>query len=273
MANYPTKLFGIVGYPLGHSMSPGLHNWGFREVGFPGVYLAWSEPPEKLKDFFRAVRLLPILGGNITIPHKVEAMKLVDKVSERAAAIGAINTFYWKGEELWGENTDVIGFLAPLKGRSFKKALLLGAGGVSRAVIAGLKDLGVPEIIIANRTLEKAQALADHFHIKAIPWDERMKPEADLIINATSQGMKGEQVDKSPYEEKWLEGRKGLVYDIVYNPLETLLLRESKAAGWETVTGLTMFVEQARAAFALWTGGVEMPQAPATAKVKELLGL
>lgn len=273
MAAYPSKLFGIVGYPLGHSMSPGLHNWAFGEVGFPGVYLAWSEAPEKLTEFFQAVRVLPIQGGNITIPHKVEAMKLVDKVSERAQAIGAINTFYWRDGKLCGENTDVIGFLAPLKGRHFQNALLLGAGGVSRAVVAGLKDMGVPHITITNRTPEKAKALADFFHIDVIPWEDRMKPEADLIINATSQGMKGEQVNKTPYEKQWLEGRKGLVYDIVYNPLETLLLREAKAAGWETVTGLTMFVEQARAAFALWTEGVEMPQALATAKVKELLGL
>lgn len=273
MAAYPSKLFGIVGYPLGHSMSPGLHNWAFNELGFPGVYLAWSETPEKLDDFFNAVRVLPILGGNITIPHKVAAMKLVDQVSDRARAIGAINTFYWQDDKLCGENTDVIGFLAPLKGRHFKNALLLGAGGVSRAVIAGLKDLGVPQITITNRTPEKAKALADFFHISVIPWEERMKPDADLIINATSQGMKGEQVDKSPYEAKWLEGRTGLVYDIVYNPLETVLLREAKAAGWETETGLTMFVEQARAAFALWTGGVEIPQPLATAKVRELLGL
>lgn len=273
MASYPSKLFGIVGYPLGHSMSPGLHNWGFKEIDFPGVYLAWSQPPEKLKDFFHAVRLLPILGGNITIPHKVEAMRLVDQVSERAASIGAINTFYWRGGKLCGENTDVIGFLAPLKGRTFKKALLLGAGGVSRAVIAALKDLGVPEIIISNRTLEKAKALADYFHIEVIPWEDRMKPDPDLIINATSQGMKGEQVNKTPYEKQWLEGKKGMVYDIVYNPLETVLLRDAKAAGWEIVTGLTMFVEQARAAFALWTEGIEMPQALATDKVKELLGL
>lgn len=271
--SFPTKLFGIVGYPLGHSLSPALHNWGFQATGYPGVYLAWSEPEDKLAAFFEAVRLLPIQGGNITIPHKVASIDYVDEISERARAIGAINTFYWKDGKLCGENTDVIGFMAPLQGKKFRQALILGAGGVSRAVIAGLKDLGVPEIIITNRAQAKADKLAEFFGIKAIPWDERMKPKPDLIVNATSQGMKGAQADLTPYEKSWLEGGSGLVYDIVYNPLETRLLADAKAAGWKTETGLTMFVEQARAAFALWTGGIEEPQAEATAKVKELLGL
>lgn len=270
---FPTKLFGIVGYPLGHSMSPALHNWGFGEIGFPGVYMAWSEPEAKLKDFFSAVRTLGILGGNITIPHKVAAMDLVDHVTERARDIGAINTYYWEGDTLCGENTDVIGFMAPLKGRKFSHALILGAGGVSRAVIAGLKELNVPKITITNRTPTKAKYLAEMFGIDVVPWDDRMKPDADLIINATSQGMKGEQVDMTPYDASALAGKKGLVYDIVYNPLETRLLREAKKAGWEMESGLTMFVEQARAGFVLWTGGTEMPLDKAKAKVKELLGL
>ncbi len=269
----PEKLFGIVGFPLGHSMSPGLHNWGFEEIGFPGVYLAWQEPEEKLADFFGAVRTLNIGGGNITIPHKVAALKHMDEVSKRAEDIGAINTFYWKDGKLCGENTDVIGFMAPLKGKKFKHALILGAGGVSRAVIAGLKDMGVPEITIANRTKSKADALAKEFGITAIPWEDRMKPEADLIINATSQGMKGAQVDMTPYDAEAFKGRKGLVYDIVYNPLETRLVREAKEAGWEVESGLAMFVEQARAAFYLWTGGQEMPREQAFQRVKSLLGL
>ncbi len=271
--DFPTKLFGIVGYPLGHSMSPALHNWGFHEVDFPGVYLAWSEPEDKLTDFFNAVRTLKILGGNITIPHKVAALKLVDKVTDRAKNIGAINTYYWEGDNLCGENTDVIGFMAPLKGKKFKHALVLGAGGVSRAVLAGLKELGVPSITLANRTQEKAATLGKEFGVTVIPWDERMKPDADLIVNATSEGMKGDQVNMTPYEASALAGRTGLVYDIVYNPLETRLIREAKAAGWQVESGLTMFVEQARAGFALWTGGIEMPYEKAVEKVKHLLGL
>lgn len=273
MAAYPEKLYGIIGFPLGHSISPALQNWAFAHTGFPGVYLAWPERPEKLADFFQAVRVLPIAGGNITIPHKVESMKLVDRLSERAKAIGAINTFYWKDGELWGENTDIEGFLAPLKGRRFKNALILGAGGASRAAIAGLKEIGTPQITVTNRSLAKAEAMADFFRVSALPWDERMKPEADIIVNATSLGMKGPEEDKSPYERQWLDGRHGLVYDIVYNPLETALLGEARAAGWETVTGLPMFVEQARAAFRLWTSGLDMPLEAAMEKAGSLLGI
>lgn len=273
MSAHPEKLYGIIGFPLGHSISPALHNWAFAQAGFPGVYLAWPEPPDKLADFFQAARVLPIAGGNITIPHKVESMKLVDRLSERAKAIGAINTFYWENGELWGENTDIEGFLAPLKGRRFKNALVLGAGGASRAVIAGLKEIGAARITVTNRSFAKAEAMADFFRVAALPWDERMKPEADIIVNATSLGMKGPKEDESPYERKWLEGRRGLVYDIVYNPLATLLLREARAAGWETVTGLPMFVEQARAAFRLWTSGLEMPLEAAMEKARSLLGL
>lgn len=269
----PENLFGIVGDPLGHSMSPGLHNWAFEETHFPGLYMAWPIPPEKLEDFFRAVRTLGISGGNITIPHKVDALKYIDKVSPRAASIGAINTFFWQDGNLCGENTDVIGFMAPLKGRTYQHALVLGAGGVSRAVLAALKELAVPEITIANRTAKKADELASEFGVEAIPWDQRMEPDVDLIVNATSQGMKGEQINMTPYDAQALKGKKGLVYDIVYNPLETRLIREAREAGWEVESGLAMFVEQARAAFSLWTGGKKMPQAQAAQRVKDLLGL
>ncbi|WP_308620795.1 shikimate dehydrogenase [uncultured Desulfovibrio sp.] len=268
----PSKLLGIVGYPLGHSMSPALHTWGFEKVGFPGIYMAWSEPEKKLGAFFKAVRTLGIAGGNITIPHKVAAMEHMDHISDRAREIGAINTYYWEGEALCGENTDVIGFMEPLRGRQFAHALILGAGGVARAVVAGLKELGVPDITITNRTPAKATDLANAFGIHSIPWDERMQPQADLIVNATSQGMKGEQVDMTPYDAAALAGRTGLVYDIVYNPLETRLIREARAAGWQVESGLSMFVEQARAGFRLWTG-MEMPREAAVEKVKKLLGL
>lgn len=270
---FPTLLFGIVGYPLGHSMSPALHNWGFREVGCPGLYMAWSQPEEKLPDFFAAVRTLGIRGGNVTIPHKIAAMAHVDRVSERAKKIGAINTFYWDGETLCGENTDVIGFMAPLAGKTFRSALVLGAGGVARAVLVGLKEMGIAEIILTNRTFEKAQALAEEFGVKALPWEDRLEPKADLIVNATSQGMKGEQVDMTPYAAEAFAGRTGLVYDIVYNPLETRLIREARAAGWAVENGLSMFVGQARAGFSLWTGGKEMPFDKAAALVKKMLGL
>ncbi len=273
MSDYPDKLFGIIGFPLGHSLSPALQNWAFRTTGYPGVYMSWPIEPGKLGAFFQAVRILPVSGGNITIPYKIESVKLVDKISERVKSIGAMNTWYWRDGELWGENTDVTGFIAPLKNYHFASALCLGAGGASRAVIAGMKELKIPEITVTNRSFKKARELGDVFHVHAIPWDERMNCRADLVVNATSMGMKGEQADKNPYEKAWMEGRKGMAYDIVYNPLQTLFLEEARAAGWKTETGLAMFVEQARAAFALWTGGLEMPRADALARAKKLLGI
>lgn len=273
MARYPSKLYGITGFPLGHSISPALQNWAFQERRFPGVYLAWPEPPEKLGAFFQAVRTLPVSGGNITIPHKEASIKYLDHVSARAKSIGAVNTFFWRDGELWGDNTDITGFLGPLKGRSFKSALILGAGGAARAVIAGLKEIGTPEIIITNRTFAKAQELAAFFGAEALPWDERGKPRADLIVNATSMGMSGRQEDQNPYEESWMRGREGLAYDIVYNPPQTLFLKAAEASGWKTENGLAMFVGQARAAFALWTEGLEMPREAAMQKAAGLLGL
>lgn len=266
------KLFGITGYPLGHSISPDLHNWAFKVMGFPGVYLAWPQPENKLSAFFMAVRALGISGGNITIPHKVASMEFVDCYSERAKSIGAINTFYWRDNSLWGENTDIAGFMAPIKHKKFAHALVLGAGGASRAVLAGLTELKVPHISITNRGPEKAQMLAELYNAEFLPWHERMDTDADLIINATPLGMNGARENMTPYDASAFAGKKGLVYDIVYNPLETKLLKDAKNAGWEVQNGLAMFVEQAREAFRLWTGQ-EMPLDGAMAKCRELLKL
>lgn len=266
------KLFGITGYPLGHSISPALHNWAFKKVGFPGVYMAWAQPPDKLADFFRAARALGICGGNITLPHKVASMELVDHASGRAKSIGAINTFYWRDGCLWGENTDIAGFIAPIKNKKFVHALVLGAGGASRAVVAGLAELGIPRVTISNRDTEKAQMLAEQFNVDSLPWNKRMDADADLIINATPLGMQGGRENMTPYDSAAFAGRKGLVYDIVYNPIETKLLKDARNAGWEVQNGLAMFVEQAREAFRLWTGQ-EMPLDGAMAKARELLKL
>lgn len=269
--DFPTSLFGIAGYPLGHSLSPALHNWAFGQAAYPGVYLAWPVKENQLDAFFNAVRTLGIKGGNITIPHKTASLPFMDETSERAKKIGAINTFYWRDGNLCGENTDIAGFMAPLCGKKFSHALVLGAGGASRAVVAGLLELGVQRITLTNRAPQKALELAHEFGIETIVWEDRTRPDADLIVNATSLGMQGAQEDKTPYPEQGFAGRRGLVYDIVYNPCETRLLREARMHGFETENGIAMFVGQARAAFSLWTGR-EMPCGLAVKKVKELLG-
>lgn len=268
----PARLFGIIGYPLAQSMSPMLHNWGFEQVGESGVYLLWPVAPEKLADFFTAVRALPISGGSITLPHKVTAMPFLDRVTDRAKKVGAVNAFYWDGDTLCGENTDVTGFLDPIQNKTFKSALVIGAGGACRAVLAGLKELGIPEISITNRTESKAEALAKDFSIKAVPYADRASIGAELVVNSTSQGMKGDYVNETAFPKEGFKG-KGLAYDIVYNPVKTRFMKEAEEAGWETQGGLDMFVGQAREAFRLWTGGKELPYEGATALVKKALGL
>lgn len=143
----PPALHGIVGYPLGHSMSPLMHNTAFRTLNLPGVYLSWPIEPGRLPAFVDAARLLNIRGCSITIPHKIDIIPLLDKTSENVREMGACNTLYRDGEKICGENTDVIGFTAPLRKRSLPpetRVLVLGAGGVSRAAIAGLPEVASP---------------------------------------------------------------------------------------------------------------------------------
>lgn len=268
---FPTKSYGIIGYPIGHSLSPNLHNWAFSQAGWPGVYFGWKIAPEKLEDFFRAFRVLPISGCNITIPHKVNSIAYIDEISDAAKKIGSINTLYWREDKLVGENTDIIGFTYPLKGSSFKHALVLGAGGAARAIVTGLKELKIPSITITNRTYEKARQLADFFDIEIIPWNKRMDCEADLIVNTTSLGMKGPDEDLTPYNKEWLQGRSGLVYDIIYTPIDTPLIKDAEEAGWKTENGLTMFIQQAIASFALWTNGLKFPAEEAAKLISALL--
>lgn len=265
----PEKLYGITGWPLGHSLSPMLHNWAFKQTGFSGVYMMWPTPPDNLAAFFSAVRTLPVHGGNITIPHKVEAIKFMDKVSDRAALIGAVNTFYWSGGKLCGENTDVTGFIKPILHRKFKSALVLGAGGASRAVVAGLKELDTAEIFITNRTPLKAAALAQEFGATALPWNERTKIQPELIINCTSLGMAGHSAGETPFPKDGFKD-KGLAYDIVYTPSRTRFLQEAADAGWDVQGGLDMFAGQAAEAFRLWTGK-EMPESGAVRLIQDAL--
>ncbi|HIW00896.1 MAG TPA: shikimate dehydrogenase [Candidatus Desulfovibrio intestinipullorum] len=265
-----TKLYCVIGQPLGHSLSPLIHNQAFAETGTEGVYLAFPQTEEHLAAFFEAMRILPISGCNITLPFKVRSMDYVDRVSERARRVGAINTVYWQDGALVGENTDVTGFMAPLLGRKFRQALVLGAGGVSRAALAALQELGLERICLANRSHDRALELAAEFGTDCVPWEQRGEVNCDLVVNATSLGMKGAREDDTPYEAGFFTGRTGLAYDIVYTPEQTRFLREAAAAGWQTQSGVAMFVEQARAAFALWTG-VPMPAESAYAAVRRAL--
>lgn len=256
----PQKLYGITGHPLGQTMSPLLHNWAFAEHDIEAAYMAFPVTPERLADFITSVRTLPLSGVSVTIPHKEAVMAHLDQISVRAQTAGAVNTLYWDNGKLSGDNTDIAGFLAPLQTqaalRTFSCALLLGAGGAAKAVLAGLQELGVPDIVVANRRHERAETLADEFAVKTVPWEARNTVGADLIINATPLGMYGANVQESPFNEKDFRAcaQHGTAYDLVYNPLQTRFLAEAVQAGWQTIDGLHMFCGQGIEQFRIWTG-------------------
>ncbi|MDR0239700.1 MAG: shikimate dehydrogenase [Deltaproteobacteria bacterium] len=251
------QLYGITGHPLGHSLSPVLHNWALQQAGITGAYLAWPLPAGRMPDLVNAVRTLHIQGVSVTIPHKEAVMPLVDSLTARARALGAVNTLYWDQDVLCGDNTDVEGFVTPLRGRVFTGALVLGAGGAARAALAGLRELNLPAVAVCNHNRERAQKLADEFEVRCVDWEERGAYEADLLINATPLGMRGTHEGRNPLPpEAFTRGHVNtrLVYDLIYTPLTTRFLAEAEAAGWQTQEGLAMFIAQAQAQFRLWTG-------------------
>jgi shikimate dehydrogenase len=268
------KLYGITGSPLGHSLSPALHNWALEQAGIAGAYLAWPLEAGRMPDFVNAVRTLNIRGVSVTIPHKESILPLLDGLTARARALGAVNTLYWDTNGLCGDNTDVDGFIAPLRGRAFGSALVLGAGGAARAVLAGLRELGLPAVAVCNRNGERARNLAEEFGIRHTDWEDRAAYEADLVINATPLGMRGAHEGESPLPPEAFARRHAgprMAYDLVYTPLTTRFLAEAEAAGWQAQDGLAMFVAQAQAQFRLWTGQ-DFPEADARALLLRELG-
>ncbi|WP_316898579.1 shikimate dehydrogenase [Pseudodesulfovibrio indicus] len=249
-----TRAFGIIGWPLGHTMSPALHNWGFAELGLDARYEAWPLKPEDLPAFMERVRETPIHGLSVTIPHKRAVMPFLDRISDRAEAIGAVNTLYWDDGLLCGENTDVIGVVAPLRTLDPlpRSALVLGAGGAARAAVAGFLELGL-DVAVSNRTRTKGESLAADFAVPCVDWDERMDRDWGLVCNTTPLGMSGDLADRTPFDPARL-GPDGVAYDIVYNPLKTRFLAEAETAGRRTISGLEMFLHQGLAQFRLWTG-------------------
>lgn len=267
------SLYGVIGYPLGHSLSPLLHNTAFRELGIPGVLFPWSIEPDRLPDFIRSVRLLNIRGACVTIPHKQSIIPLLDRVTERVKALGAANTLYWDGDLLCGDNTDILGFMSPLQANpptaEQTRVLVLGAGGVARAAVAGLQTLGLNDITITDIVEASATTLGETFGLKTIPWGGRCEVAADILINTTPLGMKGKFEEESPYPAEAFAGRQGIAYDIVYTPFVTRFLNEAAAAGWKTIGGLEMFLSQADHQFLTWTGR-NLPEAAKRAVVDAL---
>lgn len=261
----PQDVYGVIGWPLAQSLSPLIHNIGFQALGLPGVYLRREVPPENLPAFMDAVRVLPVRGLSVTIPHKVAVMSLLDGMTREAEAAGAVNTVFWQDGKLWGDNTDVAGFMAPLQALELPvetPVLLLGAGGAARAVAAGLTLAGFRHIRIATPSNASHRALAERFGLEPVDWEARHDAPAGLAINTTPLGMRGKHEGESPCDFSRLHPADGcaLAYDIVYNPLRTAFVADAEAHGRRCITGVEMFFGQGNAQFLRWTGR-ELPAA------------
>lgn len=252
----------VIGHPIGHSRSPLLHGHWLDRLGIRGSYEAIDVPPAELSGFMRSFGDAGFIGGNVTIPHKEEAFRLVDATTLAARRLGAVNTVWLEEGRLIGHNTDGEGFLASLDegvGAGWRSevqsVLVLGAGGAARAVVAALVDVGVPQILLCNRTEERANQLValGPDVISVVAWDDRntMLEHADLLVNTTQCGMKGHpaldiEVARLPSH--------AIVADIVYVPLETPLLARARRRGLSAVGGLGMLIYQAVPGFARWFG-------------------
>ena len=260
--------FGIVGHPLGHSLSPALHGWVYEKTGLNATYLPFPTLPGDLPGFISKVRNDPIHGLSVTIPHKQAVLELVDGLDGLAEKIGAANTLYWKEGRLLGANTDVEGFIFPLSNRKFTTdaALVLGAGGAARAVLAGLRQMNPAcDIFIAARNPQRASRLAADFAGTPIPWEKRTGVKAGIIVNTTPMGMfGGSDEQETPLDLSGLEAilppdGSGLVYDLVYRPLATPFLQTAKQFSCSVQDGLDMLIAQGMAQVRLWTGLENLP--------------
>jgi shikimate dehydrogenase len=265
-----TKVYGIFGHPVSHSLSPIMHNAAFRKLNLDCVYVAFDIHPDNLESATRAIKSMGIAGVNVTIPHKERIISFLDGTAPEVAQTGAVNTIKNEDGKLTGYNTDVQGFLMAIEedlGVTPKglRIFLLGAGGAARAVLTGLCMTGASEIRIINRTLLKATALASEFKksyedisIKSYALEdtgsvERSLRGADLLINASSTGMEGVASMELQME---LLPKQSLVYDLVYKPRQTALLKKAKALGLKSAGGISMLLYQGAKSLEIWTGEV-----------------
>ena len=262
MSSSPFGLAGIIGWPVAHSRSPKLHNYWLQKYGLNGAYVQLPVAPGLLAIAIPGLKALGFRGCNITLPHKVDALQLVDEVDETARRMGAMNTIVVQPDgSLKGFNNDGYGYIQSLLDAQpdwradAGPVTVLGCGGAARAVVCSLADRGAKEIRLLNRTDAKAQVLATEFGapVKALPWADRHAALADvaLLVNTTSQGMHG-----MPALELDLAAlpNHALVSDVIYVPLETPLLAAARLRGNPTVDGLGMLLNQARPAFHAWFG-------------------
>jgi shikimate dehydrogenase len=251
----------VIGWPIAHSRSPLIHGYWLRTLGIEGSYEKVPVRPEGLASFLRNLESNGYAGCNVTIPHKEAAYAVMDSVDDCARKLGAVNTVYVRSGKLFGTSTDGEGFLASLKSKFPElslndiKAVILGAGGSARSIIPSLQDAGAGQIVVVNRSLDRAERLCADMGqgMEAAPWSSFSEAlrDAALLVNTTSLGMKGEP--DLVVDFKALP-RTAVVADIVYVPLETAFLRGARAAGYRTLGGLGMLLHQAVRGFELWFG-------------------
>ena len=262
MSDSPFVLAGVMGWPVAHTRSPAIHNHWIARHGLKGAYVQLPVHPDRLEAALRGLPALGFAGCNVTVPHKVSAMHFMDELHPTAQRVAAINTIVVQPDgSLLGMNNDGAGYIQSLRDADptwrgdAGPALVLGAGGAARAIVVALLDEGVPELRITNRTLERAQALAEAFgdRVKVVPWAERNEAMAgvSLLVNTTTQGMHGQPpldvaLDALP--------AAAMVSDAIYIPMETPLLAQGRLRGHRTVNGLGMLLNQARPAFKAWFG-------------------
>lgn len=269
-----TALVAVLGHPVRHSLSPAMHNAALREMGLDWVYLALPTPADQLAGVLAALEALDCRGLNVTLPHKRAVAALANERSALAERVGAVNTLTRRPGGGWhGTNTDVEGFLAPLRQEDPpRQALVLGCGGSARAVVAGLVAWGVTRIGVAGRQAEAREGLVASCQawasgLEAVAWDrlEHWLPEADLVVNTTPVGMASagdpEAIQASPLEVEALARLRpgATVYDLVYTPRPTALLRQAADRGCRCLDGLEMLVQQGAAALRLWSGEEAIP--------------
>ncbi|MEW6482934.1 MAG: shikimate dehydrogenase [bacterium] len=260
-----TKIVGVMGWPVKHTFSPIMHNACFSQLNMNWVYLPFNVEPERLKEAIYGLSALGIVGVNVTIPHKIEAMSHLTGIDEKAKMIGAVNTikFGMRNAEcgmrengIFGYNTDGEGFIASIKDFSLKgkNALLIGCGGAGRAIGVSLAYEGIARLCISDVSKEREDGLyrllKDNFNCFVKSFDGKVEPY-DLIINASPLGMK--ENDPIPIELSLIQ-KEQIVYDIIYNPPKTRLLIEGEKRGAKIINGIEMLIHQGARAFEIWTG-------------------
>ncbi|MEX0671237.1 MAG: shikimate dehydrogenase [Pirellulales bacterium] len=264
-----TRIYGVVADPVAHSLSPVVHNAALAAAGIDAVYLPFRVPAEQIDEFLSASARWPLAGLSVTLPHKEAVLRHAARVDDLVKAIGAANTLSFAANGIVASNTDATAAVESLAaaletdeqpsggdGLGVKTAIVLGAGGAARAVAFGLKQRGI-EVTVASRTVERARKIAAEVGCKAVDWSARHRMPFDCVVNATPVGMHP-NVNESPYEKEHLRPYMA-VFDTVYNPENTLLIKEARSVGCRIVTGVDMFVRQAAIQFRIWHG-TEPPQ-------------